>query len=260
MLSASPTYPFILNASNQIILNNTSIGATTPSTGTFTTLTASLGAHFGSLFGTSTTDLSKHLDLYGGVYGLSITGGRLNSVVSSGGSFFWVIAGSDVGNITSTGLNSTAVGATTASTGAFTTLSATSTVSGAGFTALHAAPGPIGSTTASTGKFTTLTTVVTALTYSSTIATNCSLGGIFTVTLTGAATLSNPTSLVAGMEYKWIVTQDATGSRVLSFGTVFKWANKTAGVLTTTASAVDMITGFSPDGTNLYCVLTSNIG
>lgn len=40
--------------------------------------------------------------------------------------------------------------------GTFTTLSASSTVSGAGFTARFASPGPVGSTAASTGAFTTL--------------------------------------------------------------------------------------------------------
>lgn len=52
----------------------------------------------------------------------------------------------------------TAIGSTTANTGAFTTLSASSTVSGAGFTARFSTPGPIGNTAASTGAFTTLTT------------------------------------------------------------------------------------------------------
>ena len=59
-------------------------------------------------------------------------------------------------SMTSTGINSTAIGATTASTGAFTTLSASSTVSGTGFSTYLAAPPPIGSTTANTGAFTTL--------------------------------------------------------------------------------------------------------
>lgn len=48
------------------------------------------------------------------------------------------------------------IGNTTPNTGAFTTLAASSTVSGAGFTARLATPGPIGNTTASTGAFTTL--------------------------------------------------------------------------------------------------------
>ena len=49
-----------------------------------------------------------------------------------------------------------AIGSTAASTGAFTTLSASSTVSGTGFSTYLASPPAIGSTAASTGAFTTL--------------------------------------------------------------------------------------------------------
>ncbi len=49
------------------------------------------------------------------------------------------------------------VGATTANTGAFTTLSASSTVSGTGFSTYLASPPAIGGTTAAAGTFTTLT-------------------------------------------------------------------------------------------------------
>ena len=55
-------------------------------------------------------------------------------------------------------IDNTTIGASAPSTGAFTTLAASSTVSGAGFTARFASPGPIGATSASTGAFTTLTT------------------------------------------------------------------------------------------------------
>jgi hypothetical protein len=55
-----------------------------------------------------------------------------------------------VGSITGTGLNATAIGATTASTGAFTTLSASSTVSGIGFSTYLASPPAIGGTAAPT--------------------------------------------------------------------------------------------------------------
>lgn len=48
------------------------------------------------------------------------------------------------------------IGSTTASTGAFTTLSATSTVSGTGFSTYLASPPAIGTTAAAAGKFTTL--------------------------------------------------------------------------------------------------------
>jgi hypothetical protein len=50
-----------------------------------------------------------------------------------------------------------AIGSTSASTGAFTTLSASSTVSGAGFSTYLASPPAIGGTAAAAGTFTTLT-------------------------------------------------------------------------------------------------------
>jgi len=53
------------------------------------------------------------------------------------------------------------IGSTTASTGAFTTLSASSTVSGTGFSNYLASPPSIGGTTPASGKFTTLTATST---------------------------------------------------------------------------------------------------
>lgn len=53
-------------------------------------------------------------------------------------------------------INSTTIGASSASTGAFTTLSASSTVSGTGFSTYLASPPAIGGTTAAAGNFTTL--------------------------------------------------------------------------------------------------------
>jgi len=54
-------------------------------------------------------------------------------------------------------INSTTIGASSASTGAFTTLSASSTVSGTGFSTYLASPPAIGGTTASTVRGTTIT-------------------------------------------------------------------------------------------------------
>lgn len=60
-----------------------------------------------------------------------------------------------LGTITS--LNASAIGAGTPGTGAFTTLSASSTVSGTGFSAYLASPPAIGGTAAAAGTFTTVT-------------------------------------------------------------------------------------------------------
>jgi len=65
----------------------------------------------------------------------------------------WTIASGVINNAT--------IGATTANTGAFTTLSATSTVSGAGIDAKFASPPAIGSSAAGTGAFTTLSATST---------------------------------------------------------------------------------------------------
>ena len=68
-------------------------------------------------------------------------------------------------NVTITGgtINGTTIGATTTSSGAFTTLSASSTVSGTGFSAYLASPPSIGNTAPNTGAFTTLSTTGDAL-------------------------------------------------------------------------------------------------
>jgi len=69
----------------------------------------------------------------------------------------------DTGTVTNTMLAASAyntpgaIGSGTANTGAFTTLSASSTVSGTGFSTYLASPPAIGGTTPSTGKFTTIT-------------------------------------------------------------------------------------------------------
>ena len=54
-------------------------------------------------------------------------------------------------------INNTSIGGSTPNTGAFTTLSASSTVSGAGFSTYLASPPAIGGTAAAAGSFTTLT-------------------------------------------------------------------------------------------------------
>jgi hypothetical protein len=73
------------------------------------------------------------------------------------------------------------------------------------------------------------------------------------VTLTGNATLANPTNMVNGGTYVLIIKQDATGSRTLAYGADYKWPVGTAPTLTTTANAVDIET-FVSDGTYMYGV------
>jgi hypothetical protein len=89
-----------------------------------------------------------------------------------------------------------------------------------------------------------------ALTDAATIATDCSLGNFFTVTMGGSRTFGAPTNMKAGASYIWIIRQDGTGSRVATWNAAWKFPGGTDAVLTTTASAVDVVTGIY-DGTDL---------
>jgi hypothetical protein len=63
--------------------------------------------------------------------------------------------------------------------------------------------------------------VVATLTYAATLNTDASAGDIFDVTLTGNATLSNPTNPVSGKTIRWRIRQDATGGRTVTLGNKF---------------------------------------
>jgi len=71
------------------------------------------------------------------------------------------------------------------------------------------------------------------------------------VTLAGNRALANPTNMKDGASYILRVIQDATGSRTLSYGSAYKWANGSAPTLSTGANDVDLLT-FISDGTNMY--------
>ena len=81
-----------------------------------------------------------------------------------------------------------AIGSTAANTGAFTTLSASSTVSGAGFSTYLTAPPAIGGTTPNTGGFTTLNSTGGAL--NGTIGATTPNTGAFT-TVTASSTITD---------------------------------------------------------------------
>jgi len=92
---------------------------------------------------------------------------------------------------------------------------------------------------------------ITALTDGANIATDCSVSSDFSVTLAGSRTFDNPTNMKAGQTYTWLITQDATGSRVATWGSAYFWAGGTDGVLSIGANAIDLVQGYS-DGTTIY--------
>lgn len=79
------------------------------------------------------------------------------------------------------------------------------------------------------------------LTDAATISWDMSQGFDFVVTLAGNRTLGAPTNTTVGKKGRLRVVQDATGSRTLSFNSVFKFAGGTAPVLSTAANAHDYL-------------------
>jgi len=216
----------------------------TPADGSFSTTgaTAWNADHTLSGVGTMAGQDANNVTITGG----SISG--VSGVVTSVGGTGTVNGLSLSGTVTSSGnltfggtldLSSPpAIGSTAANTGAFTTLSASSTVSGTGFSTYLASPPAIGSTTASTGRFTTVTSTVATGTAPFTVASttavaNLSIGGNAGTVTNGVYTTDTGTvtnTMLAGS----IANAKLTNSSI-TFGS-------TAQALGSTVSAISGVT------------------
>jgi hypothetical protein len=102
-------------------------------------------------------------------------------------------------------------------------------------------------------------TTPSAVTFSATAMTvNCALSNVFTTTFTAnvttAPTLSSP---IDGQTINWFITQDATGSRTITWPTSFKWSGGLVPVLSTTANSVDLLVATYRSATSAwYATLT----
>jgi hypothetical protein len=89
------------------------------------------------------------------------------------------------------------------------------------------------------------------LTDGATITFDASNGSGFNVVLSLATSLiANPTGLTAGQKIELILKQDATGGRLVTWGSKWKFPGGTKPTLTAGANGVDKISAFF-DGTNL---------
>jgi len=126
-----------------------------------------------------------------------------NTVAITGGSISGV-------TLTLDSLDNTPIGTTTPSTGVFTTLSASSTVSGTGFSTYLASPPAIGGTTPAAGTFTTLT------------ATTSNLGTVATGTWAG-------TAIAIGHGGTGLTTTASNGQLLIGNGSGYTLSTLTAG-------------------------------
>ena len=91
----------------------------------------------------------------------------------------------------------------------------------------------------------------TTLTDGATINWDASANQVTSVTLGGNRTFAAPTNMVDGGAYVLIVVQDGTGSRTVTWNSVFKWVGGTAPTLTTANGSRDQFV-FVSNGTNMY--------
>ncbi len=82
---------------------------------------------------------------------------------------------------------------------------------------------------------------------------NLSQGTFLDLTLVNSVTLINPTNMKAGGRYTLIARQDPTGSRVMSWDTVYLFPGGIAPVLSTAVNSVDIME-FRCDGIYMYGV------
>lgn len=103
--------------------------------------------------------------------------------------------------------------------------------------------------------------VPVALVDGATITPDFNDGINFSVTLQGNRTLANPSNAQPGDSGIIVITQDATGSRTLSYGGNWHFTGGAAsgGVLSTAADAVDLLTYFVLTGGTIIATLTKDI-
>jgi hypothetical protein len=94
------------------------------------------------------------------------------------------------------------------------------------------------------------------LTYASTVTPDFGKATDFEVTLTGNVTLADPSNITVGQSGTIRLTQDATGSRIITYGSKYKFpGGASGGVLSTTANATDLLSYVVGANGNLYCTL-----
>jgi hypothetical protein len=96
--------------------------------------------------------------------------------------------------------------------------------------------------------------------YAASFTTDCSLGNVFEMTLTGNSIMNLPINAAAGATYTWIFHQDSVGGRQMTWPSAFKWQALFAPDLSyALVNRTDVVQGIY-NGTNFYVAMLRNFG
>lgn len=137
------------------------------------------------------------------------------------------------------------------------TLNGANTIAGAALSGTFTGTHTVSGKASFTGQTVSPEVALPAVT--GTVTLDLSTGNNFGGTLTGNITLANPTNVAAGQSGVIRFTQDATGSRTITFGTEWKFQGGVKPPLTTTAAAVDYLTYYVKDSTTIIASLLGNL-
>lgn len=102
-------------------------------------------------------------------------------------------------------------------------------------------------------------TTPVALSDGATISVDASLSNNFYVTLGGNRTLANPTNLSDGMILCFVLKQDGTGSRVITWGSKYKFPSDLTPTLSSGANDIDFMSAYyDAAGDILICVINKD--
>ena len=99
---------------------------------------------------------------------------------------------------------------------------------------------------------------ITTLTDAASIAVNFALGNNFLVTIGGNRTLAAPTNAVTGQTGQIYIIQDGTGSRTLSYNSVYQFVSGAAPTLSTGAADVDILVYSTRSASTIDAALLKN--
>jgi len=97
------------------------------------------------------------------------------------------------------------------------------------------------------------------LTDAATITPDFAAANNYSLTIGGNRTLANPSNQTAGQSGAIVITQDGTGSRTLAYGSNYKFAGGTVPVLTTTASAVDVLVYYVESASRITAAMLNDV-